>query len=101
MTGTPGDEHSRRVEAAYSWAASLIALARDLISVGADVDLAPIRPAIRDLCDLLKSLPKDDAAVWLVRLVELQHELASLGHELAERERTGGGSRAILGEPGA
>lgn len=64
MTGTAADEHSRRVEAAYSWAASLIALARDLIAVGADVELAPIRPAIRDLCDLLKSLPKDDAAVW-------------------------------------
>jgi hypothetical protein len=99
MTATPSDEHSRRAEAAYSWAASLIGLARDLIAVGADVDLAPIRPAIRDLCDLLKSLPKDDASVWLVRLVELQHELATLGHKLAERERTGGGSQAILKEP--
>jgi hypothetical protein len=97
MTGTPGDEDGRPSESAYGWVVSLIALARDLTAVGADVDLAPIRPAIRDLCDLLKSLPKDDAAVWLVRLVDLQHELASLGHELAERERTGGGSRAILG----
>lgn len=100
MTGTAIDEHSRRVEAAYSWAASLIALARDLVAAGADVELAPIRPAIRDLCDLLKSLPKDDAAVWLLGLVELQHELASLGRALARRGRTDGGSREILGEPG-
>jgi hypothetical protein len=87
MTGTPGEEDGRPVESAYGWVASLIALARDLTAVGADFDLAPIRPAIRDLCDLLKSLPKEAATLWLVRLVELQHELASLGHELAERER--------------
>jgi hypothetical protein len=98
MTATPSEADGRRIEAAYSCAASLIALARDLTAVGAEVDLAPIRPAIRDLCDLLKSLPKDAAAVWLVRLVGLQHELASLGHQLAERAN--GGSRNILGEPG-
>jgi hypothetical protein len=44
MTGTPGDEDGRPVESAYGWVASLIALARDLTAVGADVDLAPIRP---------------------------------------------------------
>jgi uncharacterized protein HemX len=100
MTGAPSDEDNRRIEAAYSWAVSMIALARELIAGGGDVDLAPIRPAIRDLCALLKSLPKDDADGWLARLVGLQHELASLGRELAERERTSGGSPAILGEPG-
>jgi hypothetical protein len=75
------------VAAAYRWAAGLVALARKLIAEGGEVDLTPIRPAIRDLCEGVRSLPKNEASVWLARLVELQHELARLGNELAERDR--------------
>ena len=38
-----------------------------MIADGVDVDLTPIRPAIRDLCDMLRSMPKHDAAEWLTR----------------------------------
>ena len=95
MTGTPGDEHSRRVEAAYSWAASLIALARDLISVGADVDLAPIRPAIRDLCDLLKSAGREQS--W-ENLEHDSHELCAVRPRAvrAGADRRGGDRRPTL-----
>jgi hypothetical protein len=93
-------DNGRRVAAAYEWAASLIALARGAVADGADADLAPIRPAIRDLCSVLKSLPKEDAAEWLARLVELQFELARLGHEVVVRAHNSDGSQAVSGEPG-
>jgi hypothetical protein len=73
--------------------------ARALVANGAEVDLAPIRPAIRDLCDILKSMPKNEAAEWLVQLIELQHELARLGQEFVARAGSRQGSRAIIGEP--
>lgn len=89
-----------KVAAAYESAARQIARARTLMADGVEVDLAPIRPAIRDLCEMLKSMPKQDAAEWLARLVELQHELARLGQEFARRAGTTDGSGDIPGEPG-
>lgn len=88
------------VAAAYDSVIDLIAMARALVAAGAEVDLAPIRPAIRDLCDRLKAMPKKDAAEWLARLVELQRELARLGQEFAERGRNGDRSSAVSEEPG-
>ena len=89
-----------KVAAAYDSAARQIARARALVADCVEVDLAPIRPAIRDLCDMLKSMPKQDAAEWLARLVELQRELARLGQEFARRAGTTDGSEHIPGEPG-
>jgi hypothetical protein len=88
------------VAAAYDAAAGQIARARALVADGVEVDLTPIRPAIRDLCDMLKSMPKHESAKWLARLVELQHELARLGQEFARRAGTIDGSGRIPGEPG-
>jgi hypothetical protein len=89
----------RTIATAYECASGQIALARALVANGAEVDLAPIRPAIRDLCDILKSMPKNEAAEWLVQLIELQHELARLGQEFVARAGSRQGSRAIIGEP--
>jgi hypothetical protein len=89
----------RRIAAAYECAAAQIALARALVANSVEVDLAPIRPAIRDLCDVLKSMPKKEAAEWLAQLIELQHELARLGQEFVARAGSGQASRAVLGEP--
>lgn len=89
----------RTIATAYECAAGHIALARALVANGAEVDLAPIRPAIRDLCDVLKSLPKNEAAEWLAQLIELQHELARLGQEFVARAGTCQGSRDVIGDP--
>jgi hypothetical protein len=88
MTASSADPH-RQVAAAYAWASGLIRLATRLVTDGVDVDLAPIRPAIRELCEVVATLPKADAADWLVRLVALQHQLAALGQELAARHASG------------
>jgi hypothetical protein len=88
-----------RIAAAYECAAGQIELARTLVANGAEVDLAPIRPAIRDLCDVLKSIPKNEAAEWLAQLIELQHELARLGQEFVARAGNGQGPRVVIGEP--
>jgi hypothetical protein len=85
ITATPDDDDAR-VNAAYAWAAGLIGLARRLVANDLDVDLTPIRPAIRDLCDGIRLLPKREAAIWLNRLIELQHEMAALTRELARRD---------------
>ncbi len=77
-----------RVAGAYSWAAGLVGLARRLIADGVDVDLEPIRPAVRDLCEEIKGLPKAEASHWLNQLIDLQHEMAALGRALADRNRT-------------
>jgi hypothetical protein len=89
----------RKIEAAYECAAGRIALARALVESGAEVDLAPIRPAIRELCEVVKSMPKNDAAEWLAQLIELQHELARLGREFVARAGNGQGPQAVIGEP--
>lgn len=75
-----------RATAAYTWAEGLIALASRLIDEGVEVDLAPIRPAIRHLCEEVRAMPKADAEAWLPRLVGLQHALAALVQRLAKRE---------------
>ncbi|MBK8174447.1 MAG: hypothetical protein IPK66_03940 [Rhodospirillales bacterium] len=82
----PAESSSERVIKAYKWAAGLIALARDLVDKNIDVDLAPVRPAVRDLCATIKTLSKGEAADWLPRLVDLQRDLSSLGLELATRK---------------
>lgn len=97
---TPPPENGRAVAAAYDCASRQIARARALVADGVDVDLTPIRPAIRDLCDMLRSMPKKDAAEWLTRLIELQHELARLGQECARRAGAANGSRDVSGGPG-
>ncbi len=97
---TPPPENGRAVAAAYDCASRQIARARALVADGVDVDLTPIRPAIRELCDMLRSLPKNDAAEWLTRLIELQHELARLGQECARRGGTTSGSRDVTRGPG-
>ena len=84
MTTTPRDEESR-VVAAYTWATGLVVLARKLIADGVEVDLSPIRPAIRELCDIVRTLPPSKSADWLARLLDLQRELAALGQEMAAR----------------
>lgn len=94
----PTTDSGRSIAAAYECAAGKIALARALVANGAEVDLAPIRPAIRDLCDILKSRPKNESAEWLARLIELQQELARLGQEFVARAGSGQGSQAIPGE---
>ena len=97
---TPPPGKGRAVAAAYECASRQIARARALVADGVDADLAPIRPAIRDLCDMLRSMPKHAAAEWLTRLIELQHELARLGQECARRAGTTNGSRDVTGGPG-
>jgi hypothetical protein len=81
-----GSDAQNRTAAAYDWAAGLVALARRLVADGVDVDLSPIRPAVRELCDAVAALPKAEAAEWLVRLSALHHQLAELGRELAARQ---------------
>ena len=49
---------------------------------------------------MLKSMPKKDAAEWLARLVELQHELARLGQEFVRPAGTTNRSGDTPGEPG-
>lgn len=97
---TPPPGNGRAVAAAYECASRQIARARALVAGGVDADLTPIRPAIRDLCDMLRSMPKNDAAEWLTRLIELQHELARLGQECARRGGTTSGSRDVTRGPG-
>ena len=97
---TPPPGNGRAVAAAYECASRQIARARALVADGVEVDLTPIRPAIRDLCDMLRSMPKHDAAEWLTRLIELQHELARLGQDCARRGGTADGSRDVTGGPG-
>lgn len=97
---TPSPGNGRAVAAAYECASRQIARARALVADGVDADLTPIRPAIRDLCDMLRSMPKNDAAEWLTRLIELQHELARLGQECARRGGTNNGSRDVTRGPG-
>lgn len=82
---TTSQEEEGPVGAAYTWAAGLVALARKLISDGVEVDLSPIRPAVRELCDIIKTLPPEESSLWLARLVDLQRELAALGHQMAVR----------------
>ncbi len=76
-----------RAAAAYEWAAGLVGLARRLIADGTDVDLTPIRPAIQELCGALRQLPAVQAREWVNHLLELQRELAALGHDLAVRRQ--------------
>lgn len=83
-TRTDGEQ---RAAAAYEWAASLIGLARRLIADRVEVDVSPIRPAIQVLCGVIKELPPDQAKEWVTHLLDLQHELASLGHDFAVRQR--------------
>ncbi|QLH38669.1 MAG: hypothetical protein HWD60_06600 [Defluviicoccus sp.] len=80
-----GVEHEPEVRAvaAYESAATLIGRARRRLADGTDVDLSPIRPAIQDLCRTIKELPSKQAAVWVTHLLDLQHDLAALGHDLA------------------
>lgn len=88
MTMPTSTDADARVAGAYSWAAGLVGLARRLIADGVDVDLEPIRPAVRDLCEEIKGLPKAEASHWLNQLTDLQHEMAALGRALAARNRT-------------
>lgn len=80
--GTDPEPEVRAV-AAYESAATLIGRARRRLADGTDVDLSPIRPAIQDLCRTIKELPSKQAAVWVIHLLDLQHDLAALGHDLA------------------
>lgn len=88
MTVPTSTDADARVAGAYSWAAGLVGLARRLIAEGVDVDLEPIRPAVRDLCKEIRELPKAEASHWLKRLIHLQHEMAALTRALADRNRT-------------
>ena len=76
----------QRAAAAYEWAASLIGLARRLIADGVEVDISPIRPAIQELCGVIKELAPEQAKEWVTHLLDLQHELALLGSDLADRK---------------
>ena len=69
MTGSPSERNQEYAASAYAWAVDRIELARRLVDAGNDVDLAPIRPAVRELCEIVKLLPTTEAACWLVRLV--------------------------------
>jgi hypothetical protein len=96
MTVPTSKDADARVAGAYSWAAGLVGLARRLITDGVDVDLEPIRPAVRDLCQEIKELPSAEASLWITQLIDLQHEMAALARALADRDR----SRADDGEAG-
>lgn len=89
MSDAGNTDRQEGVAAAYTWAAGLITVARSLVTDGVDVDLSPIRPAIRELCQEVAALPKVEAADWFARLVELQRQLAALGQELAARQSAG------------
>ncbi|MBK8208567.1 MAG: hypothetical protein IPK78_00020 [Rhodospirillales bacterium] len=95
MTTPKANDAGNRVADAYSWAAGLVGLARRLVADGIEVDLQPIRPAIRDLCEEVKGLPGAEASVWLNHLIELQHEMATLARVLADRDR---GNRTDAGD---
>jgi hypothetical protein len=96
---TCGEE---RAAQAYEWAANLIGLARRLIADGVqDVDLSPIRPAIQDLCTVIKELPPVQAREWVTHLIDLQHELAALSHDMAVQRGEGGGTEPQEEGPGA
>jgi hypothetical protein len=95
MTTPKANDAENRVADAYSWAAGLVGLARRLVADGIEVDLKPIRPAIRDLCEEVKELPGEEASVWLNQLIELQHEMAALARALADRDR---GNRTDAGD---
>jgi hypothetical protein len=99
MNANPDPE--QRAAAAYEWAANLIGLARRLIADGVDVDVSPIRPAIQELCDLIKQLPPAQANEWVVHLLDLQHELAALGRDFSVREPDNGVSGPQGEGPGA
>lgn len=87
MSGPGESEAARQVASAYEWAAGLILLGRQLLDEGVDVDLAPVQPAVRDLCEAIRQLSGEQAKAWLPRLVGLQHELTQLGRDLAQRGR--------------
>lgn len=87
MTVPTSTDADARVAGAYSWAAGLVGLARRLIADGVDVDLEPIRPAVRELCQEIRDLPSAEASLWLNPLIDLQHEMAALGRALADRNR--------------
>jgi hypothetical protein len=87
MTTPKANNAENRVAEAYSWAAGLVGLARRLVANGIEVDLKPIRPAIRELCEEVKELPSAEASSWLNHLIELQHEMAALARALADRDR--------------
>lgn len=84
-TPHPYDPESR-VAGAYTWAAGLVGLARRLVADGLDVDLEPIRPAVRELCQGIRELPSDEASAWLKHLIDLQREMTALARALAERD---------------
>jgi hypothetical protein len=89
MTVPTSKDADARVAGAYSWAAGLVGLARRLVTDGVDVDLEPIRPAVRELCQEIKELPSAEASQWITRLIDLQHEMAALARALADRDRLG------------
>lgn len=97
MTASSAGNGGNGVAVAYARVAHEIAVARALVAGGSDVDLASIRPAIRELCEVLRSMPKSEAEAWSVRLIELQHDLTRLGQEFVQRGRNRDGARASTG----
>ena len=68
---------------AFDWAAGLIVIAKRLVAQRrSDIDLAPIGPAIREVCALAVELPPDRAEKWIDRLIILQQDLALLSEDL-------------------
>lgn len=68
---------------AFNWAAGLIVIAKRLVAERrADIDLAPIAPAIKEVCALAVDLPPDRAEKWIDRLIILQQDLTLLSQAL-------------------
>ncbi len=61
-----------------------LAIARDRLDHGAEVDIAPLMPALDRLVETVAALPRETAIALKNELIGLYSELDSFGEELSE-----------------
>ncbi len=61
-----------------------IAVARDLLVRGAEVDVSPVMPGLDRLVETISSLPRETALELKTELINLYSELDRFGEELNE-----------------